>query len=79
MKLPPDMRASITNTANANGYPITGFTWLIVRQQSPKAAQLKRFLHWATTTGQQFTKPLAYAALPAAVRQRESKMIDAVK
>src|SRR6266568_3672550 len=44
VKLPPDLRASLTNTPNPKGYPITGFTWLIVRQNTNEAAALKRFL-----------------------------------
>ena len=38
MKLPPDLRASLTNTPNPKGYPITGFTWLIVYRNTQEAA-----------------------------------------
>ncbi len=79
MRLPSDMRASLTNTSNPNGYPIVGFTWLIVREITPEAGQLKRFLNWVISSGQRFTKPLAYAALPPAVRQRDAKMIASLK
>jgi phosphate transport system substrate-binding protein len=79
VKLAPDLRVSLTNTPNPNGYPITGFTWLIVYQDSAQAAELKRFLHWVVTNGQSFTKPLAYAAIPESLRRREAGMINAVK
>jgi phosphate transport system substrate-binding protein len=78
-KLPPDLRASLTNSPNPNAYPISGFTWLIVRRNTPEAAQLKRFLNWAVTSGQTFTKPLAYAALPPGLRRREAQMIASIQ
>jgi phosphate transport system substrate-binding protein len=79
VKLPADMRASLTNTPNPNGYPVAGFSWLIVRENTPEAAPLKRFLNWVIGSGQSFTKPLAYAALPAAIRQRDAKLIASIK
>jgi phosphate transport system substrate-binding protein len=79
VKLPPDMRASLTNTPNPNGYPITGFTWLIVYRSTPEAAPLKRFLDWVVSSGQSFTKPLAYAALPEGLRQHESQIIASIR
>jgi phosphate transport system substrate-binding protein len=79
VKLPPDLRASLTNSPNPSAYPITGFTWLIVRQSTSDAAPLKQFLHWVVTSGQSFTKPLAYAALPESLRQREAQMITSIK
>jgi phosphate transport system substrate-binding protein len=79
VKLPPDLRASVTNTPNPNGYPITGFSWLIVYRNTPEAAPLKRFLGWVVSSGQSFTKPLAYAALPQSLRQHESQMIASIR
>lgn len=79
VKLPPDLRASLTNSPNPNAYPITGFTWLIVRNNTTEADNLKRFLHWVVSNGQSFTKPLAYAALPQALRQREAQMINSIR
>ena len=79
VKLPPDLRASLTNTPNPKGYPITGFTWLIVYRNTQEAAQLKRFLDWVVSNGQGFTKPLAYAALPESLRRRESRMIASIR
>jgi phosphate transport system substrate-binding protein len=78
-KLPADMRASITNSANPNGYPITGFTWLIVYRDASQGAALKRFLEWVVTKGQGYTKPLAYAALPSSLQQKTTQMIAAIR
>jgi phosphate transport system substrate-binding protein len=79
VKLPPDMRASLTNSSNPDAYPITGFTWLIVRKNTTEADQLKRFLHWMITSGQSFTKQLSYASLPTSLRQREAQMINGIQ
>lgn len=79
VKMPADMRVSITNTSNPNGYPITGFTWLIVYQDSAKAADLKKFLEWVSTTGQSYCAGLQYAPVPEAVRARVQTMIGSIK
>lgn len=76
--LPPNLCASITNTNNPAGYPISGFSWLIVRTVGPQAVPLKRFLHFVITDGQKYCTPLAYATIPVALRQRESKLIDLI-
>jgi len=79
VSIPPDMRVSITNTSAPNGYPITGFSWLIVYRDSPKAAALKRFLTWVLTTGQKYNAQLQYGAIPAPVRKREMQMVASIK
>lgn len=79
VKAPADLEVMITDTDSPKGYPITGYSWLIVYQQTPKAADLKKFLTWIATTGQEMTKPLYYAPLPASVRKRELQLIAAIR
>lgn len=79
VQLPSDMRASITNTSHPGGYPITGFTWLIVYQDAAKSAELKRFLNWVVATGQAYTADLQYGAVPEAVRAKLKSMIASLK
>ncbi len=67
--LPPDFRKVITNTEAPGGYPITGFTFLLVYKNGTKPA-MKKFLEWALTTGQKDAAPSQYAPLPANVRTR---------
>lgn len=67
--MPENMTAFITNTPAAQGYPITGFSWLIYFKDGPKADAIKKFVAWATTTGQNDGKALYYAPLPAAVQK----------
>ena len=70
--LPADLRVSLTNTTAANGYPISGFTWIIVYRDlkngglsEAKARQLAKLLWWMTHEGQRFCEPLHYAPLSA--------------
>lgn len=81
VKVPPDLQVMITDTGSPKGYPITGYSWLIVYQNSTKAADLRRFLTFVTTAGQgtEYTKALVYAPLPASVRKREQELIATIK
>jgi phosphate transport system substrate-binding protein len=69
--------ASLTNTAGADAFPITSFTWIYLRTQSAdsaRAAALSNFLSWIYTDGQQFAVQEGYPELPspllAAVRKK---------
>jgi phosphate transport system substrate-binding protein len=72
--MPADTRVSITDTSAEDGYPISGFTWLIVyREQAyagrsrEDALQLVKMLSWMIDEGQQFTEPLQYSPIPKEV------------
>ncbi len=75
--LPPDFRKVITNTTAPDGYPITGFTFLLVYRNSSPA--LKSFLNWALTTGQRDADGLLYAPLPAGVQKRALAAVASLK
>jgi len=69
--LPADTRASITDTSAKDGYPIAGFTWLIIYKEQKygnrtkeKAEALLKMLWWMTHEGQSLAEPLQYAPLP---------------
>jgi phosphate transport system substrate-binding protein len=62
--MPADMRVSITNSLNEGGYPITGFTWILVYQHPLRASQVRNFLQWVVTTGQAYTAGVQYAGVP---------------
>ncbi len=74
VKIPPDTRVSLTNTASPIGYPIAGMTWLLVYQEQhylgrskAKAEAFVKLIWWMTHTGQKYTKPLEYSPLPKSV------------
>lgn len=66
-----DFRVSITNAPGAGSYPISSFTWLLVRRDTrdpAKARQLRDFLTWMITPeAQQIAKELHYSPLPQEV------------
>ena len=75
--LPADFRKVITNTPAPQGYPITGFTFLLVYRDSKPA--LKNFLEWALTQGQNEAEGLLYAPLPANVQKRALAVVRSLK
>ena len=68
-----DFRVSITNAPGAASYPISSFTWLLVRKDGKdvaKAKLVKDFLSWMITPdAQKMAAGLHYAPLPAEVVQ----------
>ena len=70
--IPADCRLTITNSAAAEAYPISSFTWIVLYKEQKygdrsldKATNLVKLLWWATHDGQQYCEPLQYAKLPA--------------
>ncbi len=69
-EIPEDLRMSITDAPD--GYPISGFTWLLVYKNQDDEARgkaLVRYLWWAIHDGQKLAPSLKYAALPAEIRE----------
>ncbi len=66
-----DFRVSITNAPGADAYPISSFTWLLVRKDNKdpaKAKLIRDFLTWMITPeAQKMASDLHYAPLPAPV------------
>ncbi len=62
-----DFRVSLTNSAGAQAYPISSFTWFLVRKEYPdaaKARELVKFIWWSLTAGQAQAPKLGYSPLP---------------
>ncbi|HMU60215.1 MAG TPA: phosphate ABC transporter substrate-binding protein PstS [Gemmatimonadales bacterium] len=78
-----DFRVSITNAPGAETYPISSFTWLLVRPDSKDAAKavlLRDFLSWMITPqAQAMAGELKYAPLPAEVIALIKPRIAALK
>jgi phosphate transport system substrate-binding protein len=66
-----DFRVSITNAPGAEAYPISSFTWLLIRpdiKDAQKGKALRDFLSWMITPeAQKMAADLHYAPLPAPV------------
>ncbi|NWF78974.1 MAG: phosphate ABC transporter substrate-binding protein PstS [Chloroflexi bacterium] len=80
--IPANLVASITNSPNPNAYPIAGFTYILVRQNTykdvPKAQALTDFLYWSLTEGTGAATRLGYAPLPTSLRVRAIQSLQSV-
>ncbi len=85
IKLPDDMRVSLTNTSASDGYPISGFTWILIYKDisvngmdKSKAQKLVKLLWWMTHQGQKYAEPLHYAPLSEKARKKAEKIIKSL-
>lgn len=82
--IPDDLRITISaqNPQGEGVYPITGLTWLLVREQQDDLAQCKAVAEMAwyvTHDGQQFAPELNYAQIPDKVVQRDEDFIRSME
>lgn len=84
--LPDDTRILITDTDAMDGYPISGFTWLIFYKEQKyadrslqKARALHRFLTWIVERGQSFASRMHYAPLSRSAIEKAGGVIDSLR
>lgn len=86
--LPDDTRALFTNTPAEDGYPVAGFTWMLVYENLEQnnafsnrnqAEEFVEFLIWSITEGQELSEDVGYARLPDAPVERAFDMIKEIK
>jgi phosphate transport system substrate-binding protein len=82
---PADLRFNLVNTDAAQGYPITGTTWLIVYKDLSKvlksqdrANALVDFFWWAIHDGQADAAPLFYASIPAGLLAQDEAAVKSI-
>jgi phosphate transport system substrate-binding protein len=80
-RLKKDIRSVLVNAPGANAYPIIGVTYVLAytNMSGSKVAELKKFLSWANSAGQQFATSLDYAPLPEPVIALNEKTIASIK
>jgi phosphate transport system substrate-binding protein len=85
INLPADMMVSLIDTDAAKGYPLAGFTWILVyKEQSyggrsdAKAKELTRLLWWMTHEGQKYAQSMKYAPLSGTAVVRADALIRSV-
>ena len=86
VKLPDDLRISLTNTIAKYGYPISGFTYILVYKNLKngglsykKAKEVVKLLWWMTHKGQKYAVPLHYAPLSEKALKKSEKIINALR
>lgn len=85
MRLPDDMRVSLTNTDAANGYPISSFTYLLLyknqqygNRTQAKAKETIDLINFILHDGQQYAQSLGYAPLPAEAVKKAEEILKSV-
>jgi phosphate transport system substrate-binding protein len=83
--LPDDMKVSLTDTDAPEGYPISGFTWILAYKEQnyggrseEKAKESVKLLWWMTHEGQKNAEPLEYAPLSKKAVEKAEKLIKSV-
>lgn len=72
---------SITNSPNAEAWPIATFTFLLVPKDvgnKAKATAMVRYTWYATHEGQAFARDLGYAPLPATVQKAAEDVLRSI-
>jgi phosphate transport system substrate-binding protein len=71
---------SIVNPAKSQplAYPICTFTYVIIPKQTSKAADLKKFVNWALTSGQTDGPKLLFSPLPKVVLKASVKTLNLI-
>src|SRR5919109_2500000 len=79
-KVPASNEVSIVNPPKSqrSAYPICTFTYVIVPLSSNKAADLRKFVFWALTAGQQYGPKLRFVPIPNKVLGASEKTLKRV-
>jgi phosphate transport system substrate-binding protein len=81
-KVPASNEMHIVNPPKSAplAYPICTYTYVIVPQQTPHAAELRKLIFWALTQGQQsqFTAKLLFEPLPKTVLAASEKTLKTI-
>jgi phosphate transport system substrate-binding protein len=82
-KVPAGNEMHIVNPPKSQplAYPISTFTYVLVPKKSDKAAELRRFIFWALTQGQQtqYTAKLLFVPVPKTVLVAAEKTLKTVQ
>ena len=71
--VPADYYTRLTFGPGANSYPVTGFTYLLVKKNHPnkaKVSEIKKLIKWAYVKGDSDAKGLHYIPLPEKLKAR---------
>ena len=85
ISLPDDMKVSLTDTSAPDGYPISGFTFIILYKEqkygdrtADKANTVVKLVWWMTHEGQKYAQPLQYAPLSKTAQEKTEKIIKSI-
>ncbi|SRR5665213_116537 len=81
-RMPEDYKIMITNAAGENAYPISGFSWIVVRvnqDDAVKGKALVDLLNWVLATGNSEVSDLYYAPLPDSLIDKVKASVATIK
>ncbi|MBU0651027.1 phosphate ABC transporter substrate-binding protein PstS [bacterium] len=83
--IPSDLRVSVTDTDSLYGYPISGFTWIIIyknqnynNRSKAKAKETVDLIKWMIGKGQQYIAPMDYSPLSDLVIEKAESLLSQV-
>ncbi|MCX6957824.1 MAG: phosphate ABC transporter substrate-binding protein PstS [Verrucomicrobiae bacterium] len=81
IQLPNNLRDFAYDPVGRDNYPITGFTWIILKKEYPadKKVALQDFMTYTLTTGQLIAPQLGYLPLPANIVQKSKEALAQLK
>jgi phosphate transport system substrate-binding protein len=80
-KINDDFEISLVDAPGSGVYPISSFTWIVVRAQiadSAKRSAISGFLQWMLGPGQRQAAALGYVALPEELLKKEAAAIGKI-
>jgi phosphate transport system substrate-binding protein len=79
--MPADYRVSIVNAAGKDSYPISGFTYILVRKSldKNKGKKIVDLMNWILATGQNSAASLSYAPLPPSLVAKVKASVKEIK
>ena len=85
ISLPDDMKVNLTDSSAPDGYPITGFTWILLYKDQKyadkamdKARAAVTLVWWMVHDGQKYAEPMQYAPLARNAQERAEKLLKSV-
>jgi phosphate transport system substrate-binding protein len=81
-ELPDNMEVMVTDTSHKEGYPITGFAWLLIyenQQNEAKADAVSRMAYWMLTEGQKHAGPLQYVPIQGIAQKKSLALVGKIQ
>jgi len=81
-RMPDDYKIMITNASGENAYPISGFSWVVLRvnqEDSAKGKAIVDLLNWVLDTGNGEVSDLFYAPLPKSLISKVKESVATIK
>jgi phosphate transport system substrate-binding protein len=78
--LPPNLRAFVPDPDGEDSYPIVTYSWLLLYKNYDrvKGTNLKSFVNWCLSDGQQFSEALGYLRISPLIAKQASEAVSSI-